>query len=314
MGARVCDALGQEVGVNYYERYCGDYAKKTAKLTLIQHGAYTLLLDEYYSTEEPLSGSLTELYRICRAMTKPEQEAVRIVADRFFPVSADGLRRNDRANEMIEKARPKMEAARANGKKGGRPKKNPSGYETETQEKPSGFPSGFSNQNPTETQSETTRARSPTPTPVNTLSGVVVGGQPTRELSDDFTPKDAGEWLRHFRTKHGFEADPTNVNDRKKLWPVFSGWVNAGLTASFVDAAVALAIARSPEPISCLPLYVDRFMANAQAARASPGRTERDESRRTAAEVLTNVTMSSASQRHESPNGTVIDVDAKRIG
>lgn len=162
--------------MNYYERYCGDYAKKTAKLTLIQHGAYTLLLDEYYSTEEPLSNSIDELYRICRAMTKPEQEAVRAVADRFFPISSDGLRHNDRADEMIAKARPKMDAARENGKKGGRPRKNPMGSlfdnPEETQEKPTGKPTGFSNQNPEETQSETTRAfPNPNPSkPKNTSS------------------------------------------------------------------------------------------------------------------------------------------------
>ena len=146
---------------------------------------------------------------------------------------------------------------------------------------------------------------------IKTVGEVVVGGSPTRELSDDFTPKDASEWLRHFRTKHGFEADPTNVNDRKKLWPVFAGWVNAGLTAAFVDTAVATASALSRDPIVCLPLYVDRFMANQQAARASPDRNARDESRRTAAQVLTSVTVS---QNHEPPNGTIIDVNAKRIG
>lgn len=68
--------------MNYYERYCGDYAKKPARLTLVQHGAYTLLLDEYYSTEEPLPASFEELYRVCRAMKKDEQEAVRMVARR----------------------------------------------------------------------------------------------------------------------------------------------------------------------------------------------------------------------------------------
>lgn len=143
------------------------------------------------------------------------------------------------------------------------------------------------------------------------LGVVVAGGQPTRDLSDDFTPKDAAEWLRHFRTKHGFEADPSNVNDRKKIWPVFSGWVNAGLTASFVDTAVALAISRTREPIACLPLYVDRLMAGEQAARASPERNAKDESRRTAAQVLTSVTVS---QNDEPSNGSIIDVDAKLLG
>lgn len=158
--------------MNYYERYCGDYAKKTARLSLVEHGAYTLLLDEYYSNEAPLPADFEELFRICRAMKKSEQDAVRSVAEKFFPIAEDGMRHNERADEMISRARPKMQASRANGAKGGRPRKNPSGSEEEnlkeTHKKPNGKPTGFSEQNPGETQSETTRARSPTPTPVNT--------------------------------------------------------------------------------------------------------------------------------------------------
>ncbi|WP_017760677.1 YdaU family protein [Pseudacidovorax intermedius] len=135
--------------MNFYKRYPGDYAKKTSRLTLAQHGAYSLLLDEIYLTEAPLPADLDELHRICRAMTKPEQEAVRIVADRFFPVAADGLRHNERATEEIAAAAPAIEAARLNGKKGGRPTKkgqpvppdnppnNPLGFESETQVEPS---------------------------------------------------------------------------------------------------------------------------------------------------------------------------------
>lgn len=108
----------------------------------MQHGAYTLLLDELYSMEQPLPGDLTDLFRICRAMSKAEQEAVKVVADQFFPVGEDGLRRNKRATEELIEAAPALEAARANGKKGGRPKG--------TQKKPS----GFSEQNPEETHKE----------------------------------------------------------------------------------------------------------------------------------------------------------------
>lgn len=127
--------------MNFYKRFPADYGRKTARLTLAQHGAYTLLLDEVYSTEAPLPAAFDDLYRICRAMSKQEQEAVRVVAELFFPVCPDGLRRNPRATEEITDAAPAIEAARLNGKKGGRPKK-------ETQEKPSGFPMG--NQEPTQ--------------------------------------------------------------------------------------------------------------------------------------------------------------------
>lgn len=110
--------------MNYYERYCGDYQRDTAHLSLAEHGAYTMLLDTYFSVEKPLPKELPALYRVCRAMTRVEQQAVKAVAEQFFPVSEiDGLRHNARADREIAKARPKIEAARINGRKGGRPLK-----------------------------------------------------------------------------------------------------------------------------------------------------------------------------------------------
>lgn len=112
--------------MNYYERYCGDYQRDTAHLSLAEHGAYTMLLDTYFSVEKPLPEDISSLYRVCRAMTRLEQQAVKSVAEQFFPVSGgDGLRHNRRADREIAKARPKIEAARINGRKGGRPAKVP---------------------------------------------------------------------------------------------------------------------------------------------------------------------------------------------
>src|SRR5690349_2244523 len=118
--------------MNYYERYCGDYQRDTAHLSLAEHGAYTMLLDTYFSVEKPLPEDLASLYRVCRAMTRLEQQAVKTVAEQFFPVSQDdGLRHNQRADREIAKARPKIEAARINGRKGGRPPKAVSGNTAE---------------------------------------------------------------------------------------------------------------------------------------------------------------------------------------
>ncbi|TCK36691.1 hypothetical protein B0G84_5704 [Paraburkholderia sp. BL8N3] len=137
-----------------------------------------------------------------------------------------------------------------------------------------------------------------------TVGTVVVSGKPARasNADDDFTPKDAAEWLAHFKRKHGFEADPTSVNDRKKLWPVFAGWVNAGLSAAFVDAAVAIAIKRAREPIACLPLYVDRLMASEQSARSPPPKDHHEER----AEVIAGLTGRSRARKSEEG---VIDVN-----
>ena len=101
--------------MNYYERYCGDYARDTGHLSLQEHGAYTVMLDTYYATETPLPADWRALYRICRAMGSKEQEAVRVVADQFFPIGTDGMRRNQRADKVIAKAQKRIAAARANG-------------------------------------------------------------------------------------------------------------------------------------------------------------------------------------------------------
>lgn len=121
--------------MNFYKRFMGDYAKKTAHLSLMEHGAYTLLLDAMYATERGLPAGHVDLYRICRAMTRAEQVAVARVADEFFPIGNDGLRHNGKATEVMAEAAPAMDAARTNGKLGGRPKK-PTGLLDETHDEP----------------------------------------------------------------------------------------------------------------------------------------------------------------------------------
>ena len=149
--------------MNYYERYCGDYGKKTSHLDLRKHGAYTLMLDDYYAKEKPLPADYESLYRICRAMSAKEREAVRLVAEEFFPVNGDGLRHNQRADEVLKRAWKRIHSARLNGEKGGRPRK-PTGIDDENppgfQQQPTGVPSTKAPHTPT-----------PTTTKSKTLSG-----------------------------------------------------------------------------------------------------------------------------------------------
>jgi uncharacterized protein YdaU (DUF1376 family) len=76
--------------MNYYERYMGDYQRDTAHLSLAEHGAYTMLLDTYYSTETPFPESIEILCRICRAFGATEQKAVKRIAEQFSPSSRTG--------------------------------------------------------------------------------------------------------------------------------------------------------------------------------------------------------------------------------
>ncbi|MEY2688358.1 MAG: hypothetical protein RL375_2556 [Pseudomonadota bacterium] len=135
--------------MNYYSRHLGDYAKDTGHLTMIEHGAYGLLLDRYYGTEAGIPAD--QVHRVARARSKEEKDAVDAVLAEFFTLKA-GVWINARCEEELTKARTKIEAAHENGRRGGRPrgepKPNPGGNPpagpARTDEKPSGFPLGSS--------------------------------------------------------------------------------------------------------------------------------------------------------------------------
>lgn len=98
--------------MNFYLHYLGDYARDTKGLSMIEHGAYRVLLDHTYATEQPIPNELKELYRIAGAQTPAERKAVDKVADKFFPVNGDGRRHNRRAEAEIVKAKGKSAKAK----------------------------------------------------------------------------------------------------------------------------------------------------------------------------------------------------------
>lgn len=75
--------MGAEVrAVNYYERHIGDYIRDTSHLSLLEHGAYTRLLDIYYARESGIPDDQAE--RLVCARTEEERAAVRAVLKEFF--------------------------------------------------------------------------------------------------------------------------------------------------------------------------------------------------------------------------------------
>lgn len=107
--------------MNHYPHHLGDYAKDTNGLTQGQHGAYRLLIDNYYATEKPLPNDIEELYTITRATTAAEKKNTDKVLAKYFSLKADGYHKN-RIDEEIALYQVAVETARANGKKGGRPR------------------------------------------------------------------------------------------------------------------------------------------------------------------------------------------------
>ena len=173
--------------MNYFELYPGDYLRDTTRLTLIEHGAYLRLLMAYYAEETPLPKSESELYVIVSAVSTADKAAVRKVADRFFPVSEDGVRRNGRTDAEIKKAQRRISIARENGSKGGR-KKNPPGNPSGN---PAGNPPGSPRGNPAGTQRGTRSGEAlHTPHAIHhqeqkQAPSSSVAGQPARSGDDD---------------------------------------------------------------------------------------------------------------------------------
>lgn len=113
--------------MNFWNRWIGDYLRDTRGCSLAEHGAYALLLDEYYASEKPLPDDIDRLCRLCGAITEDERLAVERVVDAFFPLAEDGLRHNARADREVARAKPRIAIARENGRRGGRPRNNPLG-------------------------------------------------------------------------------------------------------------------------------------------------------------------------------------------
>ena len=197
--------------MNYYRRYVGDYIRDTARLSMIEHGAYNLMLDYYYADERPLPLDHEEVYRMIRALKPEERKAVDRVLDLYFESRADGYH-NARGDDEISRAAPFIEAARENGKRGGRRKNppdnpvgpeadNPSGSRNGTHAEPNGISTGqatragdpSSNHQP---PLPTPTHQPPTPTQDQPLSP---GASPAvarkrRGNSQDENPKTASTW------------------------------------------------------------------------------------------------------------------------
>lgn len=100
---------------SYYRFFPGDYHRDTGDLTMIEHGAYRLLLDHYYM-KESLPSDLERLYRICGAFSEEERTAVGTVVERFFKSNGKNLL-NRKTEEELTKRRSFIETQREKGRK-----------------------------------------------------------------------------------------------------------------------------------------------------------------------------------------------------
>jgi uncharacterized protein YdaU (DUF1376 family) len=99
----------------WYSFYPADYGRDTGHLTLVEHGAYRVLMDHYYAQEAPLPANVARLFRLCRAKTAEEKKAVRFVLKEFFDGGESGYR-HKRIDAEIAKADQKSTLGAAAGR------------------------------------------------------------------------------------------------------------------------------------------------------------------------------------------------------
>jgi uncharacterized protein YdaU (DUF1376 family) len=297
--------------LNYYERHIGDYVRDTAHLTMLEHGAYTLLMDRYYATEAGIPAD--QAHRLARARTREEKSAVDAVLQEFFTL-VDGVWTKNRIQEEITKAQAKINAAKENGRKGGRPRKPKKDGFIETDQKPSGLSAGSE----TETQQKAHQAPD------------------TRHQLTPSTQQAASTTQPEGAPASPSAAPPDPVSDRALQFvlllrergaalqcgdPRVRGWAERGITDAQALQALEIAQQRRSDAADPTPInagYLDAILRDTgttPASRSPPGRMTREDSRRIAAGTRLPEFRAAcaAEQEHSDDDGRTIEGNATRL-
>lgn len=107
---------------NWLPLYVADYRKDTARLSCEQHGAYLLLIMDYWVAGAPPDDDFA-LAQITRLELKAWRK-IRPIIERFFVIEG-GAWTHKRVQQEYAKAQQLSETRRQTGSKGGRPRKRP---------------------------------------------------------------------------------------------------------------------------------------------------------------------------------------------
>lgn len=156
--------------MNHYPRHVGDIITATLGLSLMERGAYTALLDQYYARETALPFARSEIYRLAACTSPAERKAVDYVLCRFFVQEDDGWHQK-RCDEEIARYHERSEAARRSINARWHPEQETQ-YETDTNVSPQPdtnvSPTNAernSNQNQNQNQKIKDNPKPPTPLP-----------------------------------------------------------------------------------------------------------------------------------------------------
>lgn len=131
--------------MNYYQHHIGDYDSATAHLSLVEDAIYSRLIRLYYRTEKPLPADINQVARLIRVTKNSEKVFVERVLSEFFSLTDSGWIQK-RCDEEISDYHRKVDTNKANGSKGGRPKKQTQTVNSENPEKTQPVILGYENE------------------------------------------------------------------------------------------------------------------------------------------------------------------------
>lgn len=128
--------------MHYYKFNIADYRKDTGHLSTIEHGIYRQLIDWYYLDEQPIPLETQVVSRRLRLGSESEISSLQNVLKDFFKEGKSGYV-HGRIEMEIREYHLQSDKNKANGKRGGRPKKTESvisGLPDESQNNPNHKP------------------------------------------------------------------------------------------------------------------------------------------------------------------------------
>ena len=102
--------------MHYFEHNIKDYRADAFTLTMIQHGAYRQLIDQYYLNERPLTLDLEVLCDDLLVRGEDEKKAIVFILGKFFSKTEDGYV-HKRCNTVIQAFKDKSDKNRNNAVK-----------------------------------------------------------------------------------------------------------------------------------------------------------------------------------------------------
>ncbi len=98
--------------MHYYQFNIGNYRSDTTHLTLLEHGIYRTLLDNYYLNESQINGDLRQIMRQISAKSDNEKKALENILADFFYKTNEGYK-HDGCEKVLTKTYEKSDSARA---------------------------------------------------------------------------------------------------------------------------------------------------------------------------------------------------------